>query len=680
MNFAKGILESRVQTYKHLKHILKPIPLDTPTTIELSPGNELRVTLFDANHCIGAVMFLVQGRDGSAILYTGDIRAETWWVNSLVRNPLLLPYSLGSKRLDCLYLDTTFATKAEPYRDFASKAQGLRELLQKVSTYPKDALFYVQAWTFGYEDVWIALAAQLRSRVHLDPYRWRLYNSLRMSSNALRANEAAALCGFELGNHYQSGCLTASSSVSLHSCERGNACQMMDGKQDVVRILPIVTRLRDGTEIGEIGAGGGKGDLDQVHELEAADAAAIGSLMQLCATKLKDPEKLSKVLAYLSKVLSSDTGKLTLDAEDLVGELSNNIPLTEFVELLSKITRCQAPPPQSLPHPVHRIVKTGEEALPRTITFPYSRHSSYSELCELIGAFRPRDVFPCTVDEQTWTPQVSMRSLFGQLCSGDGFRHDRDMMAKYDERQTREVERRERRKRPSRTASPADVESPHSSRSARKLWPQNELETSLRGGAPLSDESSQSKYSALSTVERDQQSRAAHFVDHRRPAAPGDQPDSMDSRLPSTYGNRLADVVSLSPAATSDERHVQDAPVAEQSDDTRISSSAIASDPHMVSPVQMENPPLTIASAANAGQARPPLLPPISSAPARLQQEQELNLRTGSETHRFRREAEYAAQASDTTDWFELEALVSTAAHYNNSDGHIWRRDPSAEL
>jgi len=72
--------------------------------------------------------------------------------------------------------------------------------------------------------------------------------------------------------------------------------------------------------------------------------------------------------------------------------------------------------------------------LPRTITFPYSRHSSYSELCALVGAFRPRDVYPCTVDEETWTPEISMRSLFGHLCSGDEFVHDKEMMQKYEER------------------------------------------------------------------------------------------------------------------------------------------------------------------------------------------------------------------------------------------------------
>jgi hypothetical protein len=46
--------------------------------------------------------------------------------------------------------------------------------------------------------------------------------------------------------------------------------------------------------------------------------------------------------------------------------------------------------------------KQEEQDLPRTITFPYSRHSSYAELCDLVRVFRPKDVYACTVDADTW--------------------------------------------------------------------------------------------------------------------------------------------------------------------------------------------------------------------------------------------------------------------------------------
>lgn len=41
MNFAKGILESRRQTYGHLRKLLKAIPLKTATWIELCPGRRV---------------------------------------------------------------------------------------------------------------------------------------------------------------------------------------------------------------------------------------------------------------------------------------------------------------------------------------------------------------------------------------------------------------------------------------------------------------------------------------------------------------------------------------------------------------------------------------------------------------------------------------------------------------
>ena len=85
---------------------------------------------------------------------------------------------------------------------------------------------------------------------------------------------------------------------------------------------------------------------------------------------------------------------------------------------------------------------TPAEGLPRRIDFPYSRHSSYPELCEFVGVFKPRDVWPCTVNPAEWMNEgmppsllvrssdikhsegKSIRSLFGEYCAGDAFEHD----------------------------------------------------------------------------------------------------------------------------------------------------------------------------------------------------------------------------------------------------------------
>ena len=164
MNFSKGILECRQQHFRHLRKLLKSIPLNTPTEIELCPGRFIKVTLLDANHCAGAVMFLLQNEQ-KTILYTGDIRSEPWWVEALIRNPVMIPYASGLRRLDKIYLDTTFATKDGLYRRFPSKSEGISELLHKILQYPLKTVFHFHAWTLGYEDVWVALSNALGSQV-----------------------------------------------------------------------------------------------------------------------------------------------------------------------------------------------------------------------------------------------------------------------------------------------------------------------------------------------------------------------------------------------------------------------------------------------------------------------------------------------------------------------------------
>ncbi|KAJ5106374.1 hypothetical protein N7456_003049 [Penicillium angulare] len=419
MNFQKGILESRRLHYKHLGKILRPIPLNTPTDIELTPKKHVRVTLFDANHCAGAVMFLIEG-SGNAVLYTGDIRAEKWWTNALIRHPLLIPFTLGRKRLDKVYLDTTFATKSNPLREFPSKAEGLSELLTKVEAYPEETIFYFRAWTFGYEDVWLALSAALNAKIHLDPYQIGLYRSLMNTSGGKGINEAHALCGFELGNRSVAGCLSDDEGSRIHSCEPGVSCKAARGPKTVY-ITPIVNRTREGDEIPEVGAGGGAGDLYQAHELELPDESALARLEELCAQHIHDPEALSKTRTALLEAFRSRKRTLSLDRYDVHDD---EIPLEQLVTKLSNGSG-------------DKKGTTTDSDLPNTIHFPYSRHSSYSELCHLIAAFKPKDIHPCTVDPSSWSEAVSIRNLFGHLCSGEKFSHDNHMHnmldAQYDE-------------------------------------------------------------------------------------------------------------------------------------------------------------------------------------------------------------------------------------------------------
>lgn len=43
--------------YPHANSTQKPLPMEASTILELQPGHRIQVTLFNANHCPGAVMF-----------------------------------------------------------------------------------------------------------------------------------------------------------------------------------------------------------------------------------------------------------------------------------------------------------------------------------------------------------------------------------------------------------------------------------------------------------------------------------------------------------------------------------------------------------------------------------------------------------------------------------------------
>ncbi|KXH66764.1 artemis protein [Colletotrichum salicis] len=359
INYAKGVLEARVQTYKHLKNLLKPLPLETPTTLELAPGSHIQVTLFDANHCPGAVMFLIED-SYHAILYTGDIRSEPWFVNTIARNPAVIEYTSGMKTLDKIYLDTSFI-KDIP---FQTKAEGIAELLRKVAQYSDDTVFHIQAWTYGYEQVWIALAKALKSQIHVDDYKVRIFSSLIGKTSSDRF------------------------SSSIHLCSEA----------------PALAGYRDA----------------ELDSLSTEDIAAVSKLIEDADIS---PEAKLRLFEFLET--GAKTGRnLSLDLDLASFGEKNEAAIMDALQAVGRKKHLEEQSTQSSESPID--VSSGE--LPSVITFPYSRHSSYQELCDLVRIFRPKDVWPCTVNPVDWLRNTtSIRCLFGDFCSGDTFAHDMEM-------------------------------------------------------------------------------------------------------------------------------------------------------------------------------------------------------------------------------------------------------------
>ena len=270
----------------------------------------------------------------------------------------------------------------------------------------------------------------------------RVYNSLVSKDTSNRygaefhlAPEAPGLVGFMCGNTRHEGCLTTDESVRLHSCEKGNYCPTVQNAP-VVWIQPIITHLPNGQDVAEMGIGGGGDDLERDAELDSLSPQEIQHLLQVCVLQhfrlnspLADPqgricdiddipdELKENIRAFLVNVVASGRN-ISLDLEMSSFGDRNEAMLETAIQAIAKKSQLGRGPPRPGP---------GDDpaSLSRLITFPYSRHSSYPELCLLVGAFKPKDVWPCTVRPQEWAmDSISIKKLFGGYCSGTIFRHD----------------------------------------------------------------------------------------------------------------------------------------------------------------------------------------------------------------------------------------------------------------
>jgi hypothetical protein len=117
--------------------------------------------------------FLIRSRD-KAVLHTGDVRADTTFIKSLRVNPALSEFvepatvspfppagHWGKKTLDRIYLDTSavYVSSCHLCRhrliarlgtgDMPDRDPVLAELVEQMSMYPHDTIFFLNVWCFG---------------------------------------------------------------------------------------------------------------------------------------------------------------------------------------------------------------------------------------------------------------------------------------------------------------------------------------------------------------------------------------------------------------------------------------------------------------------------------------------------------------------------------------------------
>ncbi|KAF9955668.1 hypothetical protein BGZ72_003518 [Mortierella alpina] len=158
--------------YAHLARYMRPLATDVPHYLDLGNGRQARLNLIPAHHCPGAVMFLLQD-DSSCILYTGDARNETVDLQGLSAMPI---FTSATQRIDRLYLDTTCCHPA--FKEFPSRDLAISDLITFINRRPRMAHYYIDAWTFGYEDIWIALSRAFHTKIHVSSYLYELYEAI----------------------------------------------------------------------------------------------------------------------------------------------------------------------------------------------------------------------------------------------------------------------------------------------------------------------------------------------------------------------------------------------------------------------------------------------------------------------------------------------------------------------
>ena len=117
----------------------------------------MTVTLLDANHCPGAVMFLFDGHFGT-VLYTGDFRYEE--NSEIFHAPIYEKLFSQHMVIDLLYVDNTYWNVDE---EFPSREECIEEIKKLVNQWEYSDVYIKIQSKLGKEEILYSLADLLES-------------------------------------------------------------------------------------------------------------------------------------------------------------------------------------------------------------------------------------------------------------------------------------------------------------------------------------------------------------------------------------------------------------------------------------------------------------------------------------------------------------------------------------
>ncbi|XP_005097870.1 protein artemis isoform X2 [Aplysia californica] len=166
------------EEFRCLKNYIQVLQVgfSQPVTVQGINSSEddyiINVTPISAGHCLGSVMFLFEGHQGTS-LYTGDFR---WELNQASKMSAL-HINESVKNIRSMYVDTTFCI-SEAYH-IPSRVQCVEATVGLVSAWLTNSPLHVVTIScparYGHEHLLVELARQLETKVHVLKWKSDLY-------------------------------------------------------------------------------------------------------------------------------------------------------------------------------------------------------------------------------------------------------------------------------------------------------------------------------------------------------------------------------------------------------------------------------------------------------------------------------------------------------------------------
>ncbi|GAB5036649.1 dna cross-link repair 1a protein [Nannochloropsis oceanica] len=349
------------------------LPMERPTTIE-----GVEVTLLDANHCPGAVMLVFHlKRANKTILHTGDFRASDG-----LRARMTAWLRARGRKIDTVYLDTTYCNHKYTFPSQASVLASLSLLARREKEAAPSTLFYVGTYSIGKERAVRAVAEGIGSKVYADKHKER---TLRLagewddglySSDARECSVRMAWLGrlraekMRAGGRKGGGRLKGQEELQQEQRKQQDRGRTEEKEEEGGR--EVLGREQDGERTDKEG--------EEEEGKEGREGGAKTSTLQQSLGmegENEREEEEEEVGARRPVVGFRPTG----------WSFTRNKKKKGKDDFPSSFTSLPAPPSSYTPW-------INEEEGAKLYFVPYSEHSSYTELRAFIRAIRPRKIIP----------------------------------------------------------------------------------------------------------------------------------------------------------------------------------------------------------------------------------------------------------------------------------------------